>query len=247
MSTQAVRSAAEPGSIRARRSATAALPRRRKAARRSEILAAARDLFSARPYDEASISEIAARAGCVEGTIYTYFRNKRELFDAVLATFFDALIADVEPRYAAIHGTRDRLRFLIARHLQIALDEPGLGALIVRESRGPGAYFGSKLHALNRRYSRFLLQAIEEGVRRGELKAGLDPAMARDLVFGGLEHWTFNERGRHRGFDPAAVAERLVAMLLDGWAADPPGDSLATLTRRIDRLEASLGQTGRNR
>lgn len=247
MSTQAVRPAAESGSTRARPPASAALPRRRKAARRSEILAAARELFAARPYDQASISEIAARAGCVEGTIYTYFRNKRELFDAVLAAFFDALIADVEPRYATIQGTRDRLRFLIARHLQIALDDPGLGALIVRESRGPGAYFGSKLHALNRRYSRFLLQALEEGVRRGELRADLDPAMARDLIFGGLEHWTFNERGRHRGFDPAAVADRLVAMLLDGWVASPSGESLAVLSRRIDRLEASLGQTGRSK
>lgn len=227
MPAHAATAAAEPGSSRAQREG---LPRRRKPARRSEILTAARACFAAHPYDEASISDIAAAAGCVEGTIYTYFRNKRELYDAVLADFFDGLVADVEPRIAAIAGTRDRLRFLIARHLRIALDDPGLGALVVREARSPGAYFGSKLHALNRRYSRFLLETLEDGVRRGELRHDLDPAMARDLIFGGLEHWTFNERGRQRSFDPGAVAERLVALLLDGWApnalAAPAAESI---------------------
>jgi AcrR family transcriptional regulator len=100
------------------------LPRRRKAARRSEILAAAREVFTTRPYDESSISDIASRAGCVEGTIYTYFRNKRELFDAVLESFFDALIVDIAPlRHDPRHAGSAAI--LIARHLQISLDDPG--------------------------------------------------------------------------------------------------------------------------
>lgn len=240
-------STSESDSAKLIRQGGAALPRRRKAARSSEILTAAREVFTARSYEEASISEIAALAGCVEGTIYTYFRNKRELLDAVLAAFFDALVDDVAPRLDAIHGTRDRLRFLVARHLQISLDDPALGALIVRESRRQGAYFGSKLHELNRRYSRFLQQTLEEGVRRGELRADLNCALARDLIFGGLEHWAFNERGRRRAFEPAAVADTIVGMLLDGWAASPQDAPLAVLSRRVDRLEASLRQTGRRK
>lgn len=232
----------ESDSIRLSSAARDKLPRRRKAARRSEILAAAREVFTTRPYDESSISDIAARAGCVEGTIYTYFRNKRELFDAVLESFFDALVEDIAPRFASIHGTRDRLRFLIARHLQISLDDPGVGMMIVRESRGHGAYFGSKLHALNRRYSRFLLQTLTDGVARGELRPDLDTALARDLLFGGLEHWTFNERGRQRGFDPSQVAGSIVGMLIDGWSAKPAEAPIEQLAKRIDRLEASLKQ-----
>ena len=241
MPAHAATAAAETRSNRASREG---LPRRRKPARRSEILAAARACFAAHPYDEASISGIAAAAGCVEGTIYTYFRNKRELFDAVLADFFDGLVADVEPHIAAIEGTRERLRFLIARHLRIALDDPGLGALVVREARSPGAYFGSKLHALNRRYSRYLLETLEDGVRRGELRPDLDPAMARDLIFGGLEHWTFNERGRQRSFDPAAVAERLVALLLDGWAPDAQAAPVAESMCGADPAGADREPTG---
>ena len=56
------------------------------------------------------------RFWCVVGTIYGYFDSKRALFDAVLAAFYNALIADIEPRFAVIEGTADRLRFLVARH-----------------------------------------------------------------------------------------------------------------------------------
>ena len=45
-----------------------AAPRRRKSVRRAEILAAAREVFLALPYEQASITQIAERAGCARST-----------------------------------------------------------------------------------------------------------------------------------------------------------------------------------
>lgn len=227
--------------------ATVSNPRRRKAVRRSEILAAARAIFATRQYEAASISEIAVRADCVEGTIYTYFRNKRELFDAVLAEFYDRLIADIAPRFESIRGTRERLAFLIARHLRIALDDPGVALAILRESRGQSLYFGSKLHALNRRYSRFILRTLADGIEDGELRADLDVSLARDLVFGGLEHWVWNELGRGRTIDPAGAADAIVRTLLDGWRAGAAGAVQERAGRRVGRRHAVAAASGRNR
>jgi len=211
-----------------RSSETAAAPRRRKAARRAEILAAARAVFSVKSFADASVSEIAARADCVEGTLYTYFPNKRGLFDAVLAEFYDALIADIEPGFARLDGTRDRLEYLVARHLRIPIDDPGMGRIIAREARGDGDYFGSKLHALNRRYSRFLLRTLTDGIERGELRKGLDPLLARDMLLGGMEHVVLGQIDRGREFDPNAIARILVAMLLEGWQAQSGNDRVAS-------------------
>ncbi|MFZ4760213.1 MAG: TetR/AcrR family transcriptional regulator [Burkholderiaceae bacterium] len=219
-----------------------ALPRRRKAVRRAEILAAAREVFIARRFEDASVAEIAARADCVEGTLYTYFRNKRDLFDAVLTDVYDGLIADIEPRFAALDGTADRLRFLIARHLQIAVDDPGISAMLGREARNGEPYFGSKLHALNRTYVRFMTRTLADGVARGELRADLDLAMARDFVFGGLEHRVRDLLGRGRRIEPARMAREMTAMLLDGFAARPTA-AVAPLERieaRLARLEGEL-------
>ena len=226
-----------------------ALPKRRKSVRRAEILAAARAVFLARPYEQASITEIADRAGGVVGTIYGYFENKRELFDAVVTEFYDGLIADIEPRFAVIEGTADRLRFLVARHLQITVDDPSWLKVLDREARGAESYFGSKLHQLNRRYAQFVMRTLSDGIARGELRADLDPQMARDFLFGGLEHWVRNTVGRGRRNDPTAVAREMVRMLLDGWAAAPAERAAPWqgLEARIAKLEGRLEPAPRTR
>jgi TetR/AcrR family transcriptional regulator, fatty acid metabolism regulator protein len=221
-------------------STVTALPKRRKSVRRAEILAAARAVFLEHPYEQASITQIAERAGCVVGTIYGYFENKRELFDAVLAAFYDELIADIEPRFAVIEGTADRLRYLVARHLQKVLD---------REARGGESYFGSTLHRLNRRYAQYVTRTLTDGIARGELRPDLDPLMARDFLFGGLEHWVRNAVGRGRRNDATAMAREMVRMLLDGWAARPTAKAAAApwqgLEARIARLEGRHKPAGR--
>ncbi|MCD6675443.1 MAG: TetR/AcrR family transcriptional regulator [Burkholderiaceae bacterium] len=217
----------------------APLPRRRKPVRRDEILAAAREVFLERSFENASVAEIAARAGCVEGTIYTYFRSKRELLDSLLVAFYDRLIADVEAGFDAIVDTRARLSYLIARHLQVAIDDPAFARLIVRESRGHRPYFGSQLHALNRRYGQFLMRTLRDGIERGELRGDLDAALARDLVFGGLEHHVWNRLARRRNFVPARTATTIVELLWNGWTA-PDGGDLRGLEQRVQRLERRI-------
>lgn len=227
-----------------------AQPKRRKSVRRAEILAAARAVFLEHPYEQASITHIAERAGCVVGTIYGYFENKRDLFDAVLTAFYDELIADIEPRFAVIEGTADRLRFLVARHLQITLDDPSWLKVLAREARGDESYFGSKLHALNRRYAQFVTRTLADGIARGELRSDLDPQMARDFLFGGLEHWARNTVGRGRRNDPPVVAREMVRLLLEGWAAPPQARAAAPwqgLEARVARLEGRLKPAARSR
>jgi len=121
------------------------------------------------------------------------------------------------------------------------IDDPAFARLIVRESRGQSLYFGSKLHALNRRYAQFLQNALRDGVERGELRADLDPLLARDLVFGGLEHHVWHGLGRQRRLDPNRLASTIVDLFLAGWAVPVRTDDLTGLAQRVSRLEQRLG------
>jgi hypothetical protein len=121
------------------------------------------------------------------------------------------------------------------------VDDPAFARLIVRESRGQSLYFGSKLHALNRRYAQFLQSTLRDGVERGELRADLDPSLARDLVFGGLEHHVWHGLGRQRRLDPNRLAATMVDLFLSGWAKPAAEDELSGLARRVTRLEQRLG------
>ena len=53
-------------------------------ARREQLIALGEELFSARPFDEISIDDIAARAEISKGLLYHYFGSKRDFYVAVV-------------------------------------------------------------------------------------------------------------------------------------------------------------------
>jgi AcrR family transcriptional regulator len=86
--------------------------------RRARILEAAAAVLGEKGYERATMREIATRAGIAPGTIYLYFRNKRELLLAIADTLIthqvdqtltDAMSQDAEGYIAAI--LRNRIRF----------------------------------------------------------------------------------------------------------------------------------------
>jgi AcrR family transcriptional regulator len=52
--------------------------------KRTRILEAARDAFGSEGFQQTTIKHIAAATGIAQGTVYTYFGSKEELFDEVV-------------------------------------------------------------------------------------------------------------------------------------------------------------------
>jgi AcrR family transcriptional regulator len=53
-------------------------------AKRRQIVEGARQIFLAHGFDAASMGDIAKAAGVSKGTLYVYFKNKEELFEAIV-------------------------------------------------------------------------------------------------------------------------------------------------------------------
>jgi TetR/AcrR family transcriptional regulator len=87
---------------------------RRPDARPAELQAAALDLFAEKGFAATRLDDVAARAGVSKGTLYLYFKNKEELFKAVVR---DALVAPFRARRDFVAGyagpTRDLLQFVL--------------------------------------------------------------------------------------------------------------------------------------
>ena len=56
-----------------------------ESAKRRQIIEGARAVFLAKGFDAASMSDIAKAAGVSKGTLYVYFKDKDELFAAIVA------------------------------------------------------------------------------------------------------------------------------------------------------------------
>src|SRR5205085_1885592 len=76
---------------RARRSRTQAAEERRSA-----ILAAALEEFTARGYEGARLDDVAKRAGIAKGTIYLYFADKETLFQALVRSMVHPVLGTLE-------------------------------------------------------------------------------------------------------------------------------------------------------
>src|SRR5579863_3454840 len=55
-----------------------------ESAKRRQIIDGARAVFLERGFDAASMSDIARAAGVSKGTLYVYFANKEQLFEAIV-------------------------------------------------------------------------------------------------------------------------------------------------------------------
>ena len=211
--------------------------------REREILAAARAVFSEHGFARASVAEIARRADVAEATVYQCFSGKQELLVEVLRAFYEPLIADASAGVRQIRGAANRLRFLVARHLEAFTADRGLCRLVIRELRAdPGAH-GRAVRELNRRYTAPALEAIEAGNRDGELRADLVPAVIRDLIYGGIEHAVWGYVAGGAPLDVPRLVEQLADAVLSGielrpWPAERAADRLE---RILERLEERIG------
>ncbi|MBR3194662.1 helix-turn-helix domain-containing protein, partial [Bosea sp. (in: a-proteobacteria)] len=71
----------------------------------SDIMAAAKEVFVEKGYNDALITDIALRAGVVEGSIYRFFANKRELLVKVVEHWFEEMLRDDAEQFAAVRGS----------------------------------------------------------------------------------------------------------------------------------------------
>jgi AcrR family transcriptional regulator len=210
--------------------------------REDEILAAARDAFAAQGYDNTAVSEIAARVGVAEGTVFKYFPTKRALLLKVLERWYEGMFGDYTRELAGVSGHRARLRLLIRRHLKSVHDYPLLCRLMFREVRSEQDYHGSGLHGMNRRYTRLLVEVIEQGMQAGEFRAELSPPLLRDLVYGGIEHHSWNYVCGRGDLDVDAVTDQIVQILSTGIISARALNDLESETRRLSLRVNKLEQ-----
>src|SRR5271154_2787904 len=92
--------------------------------KRNAILDAATHLFAERGLTAAPTSEISKQAGVAEGTLFTYFKTKDELINAlyreIKLELADAMMSDF-PRRA---GIRERLQHVWNRYLAWGVKNP---------------------------------------------------------------------------------------------------------------------------
>jgi AcrR family transcriptional regulator len=208
-----------------RMQATQSPPRRRvqKLHRREEILAAAFEVFAANGYEATRIDDVAAKAGIAKGTIYLYFRDKEQLFRAVVRSLpqkrFDAIAGGFK-------GTAEQLlRELLSRmYSQIIRNDKvcSIVRLLIAES--------GRFPQLTEIYHREIIapgmkavrQALMQGIASGEFRKTAATEFPQLLAAPGVLAilWRVLHGERHR-LDLDAYSKAHLEFVLDSLRKQP--------------------------
>jgi len=156
---------------------------RNKEETRRRILAAARELFDDRGYEQTTTREIAARAGIAAGTLFNYYREKRELAQELFQRELDAVVEQAFDGSPGGGPLVDELMQVFTRLYAHYQCDPERARVYLRELTFPPREGKVRFMLWNTRFLQRLGQIIEHAQRRGELRADLVPFLAAEQAF----------------------------------------------------------------
>jgi TetR/AcrR family transcriptional regulator len=155
---------------------------------RLEILHAARRVFAQRGLDGTSVREVANAARVNNAMIYYHFKDKEDLYRAVLSDSFSAM-TDIwkDPIFAAKTPVRQKIEKYVECFIRFQKGNEDLRRIMAMEFAGSGGnirWICEKYFADN--FAR-LVSIFKEGMKNGELKK-FDPSLAVASLIGVIIH-----------------------------------------------------------
>lgn len=86
--------------------------------KRDLILQAGSECFARFGYEKTTLDDIGKRAGLNKASLYYYFKNKEEIFVAVILQETQAFMADLETKAAAYPDIRRQIRFYLTERIR---------------------------------------------------------------------------------------------------------------------------------
>ncbi|MDN5348075.1 MAG: hypothetical protein PWP65_1639 [Clostridia bacterium] len=153
--------------------------------KRQIILEAAAKVFAAKGFYRATIEEIALAAGVGKGTVYEYFRSKKDLFERLLTEGSLAHLAPLQEVLTRAATTREKLELIFRTFLHFAYNHRDLARLLLTERPPLGAEFCSWVYQQRLEKIKLFTALVEAGIKGGELNP-VNPSLAATLIFGVL-------------------------------------------------------------
>ena len=190
--------------------------------KRLKILGAASELFAANPFHKVILSDVAQAAGVGKGTLYTYFKNKDDLYLSVLYSGFADLVERMRGR---LNQTRisptENLETVIREMVRFAFQNPHIFELmrtIPRRSVRMEARWQNKRKELKELIESVIRRGIADGVfsdPHPELTARFIPGLVRSILMENPQNVDARTLTRH--------IQRFILSGLENRDKPPPG------------------------
>ena len=159
---------------------------------RDDVVRAAGRLFAERGYHGTSMRDLGKELGLLGSSLYSHVSSKQDLLVDVVeegARLFEESAANA----LAVEGTAaDRLRALIAGHVEVVIDNIDVSRTFLNEARMLDAEHRARIVAARDHYEEAFRSVIREGISDGSLGPDADPKIASIFILSmlnAIERW----------------------------------------------------------
>jgi AcrR family transcriptional regulator len=194
--------------------------------KRERILEEAVKLFYERGFSGTTLDDIAGKLGVTKPFIYTHFRSKVELLEAVCRPTIEMSLQAIAQAAQREGKAADRLYNGIVDFTKVVLQRQANIAVYFREEKHLSEAGLAEINALRKRFDRVLSDLLAEGVNSGEFR--VEDIRVAALAIGGMVSWayTWYQPTGRLSFD--AISAKLAHFVLEMVTAHPaavPADS----------------------
>ncbi len=164
---------------------------REKEQRRSAIVDAAEEVFFSRGAENATMDEVAEKAELSKGTLYLYFKNKNDLFHAIVARALEILFNMFQEAAANEEKGIDKIKAIGTAYVEFYKTNPDYYSTMLHQEvyefdrseveENPNIALcqelGEKIFGLMR-------EGVETGVMDRTIRKDLDPAKLPIVLWG---------------------------------------------------------------
>ena len=193
---------------------------------RDKLIDVARQLFANKGIENTTMSDIANASDKGRRTIYTYFKNKREIYNAILERESERLVSRMrEVADSDISATEKVQEFIAARISMVRSDDK---ASMTEKLR---SLFNLDLNRIERirklalaKENSILQSMLEQGIRSGEFNSKQAKRFASTLVLAlqGLYYSYVNNNFENIGLNPEGLEKKVADFLIEGLKQKNP-------------------------
>lgn len=186
--------------------------------KRELILLAGSECFARYGYDKTTLDDIGRRAGLNKASLYYYFKNKEEIFIAVVLADTQTFIADLKVKTQAFPDVRRQIRFYLSERIRRYAEILHLTRLSVENWQPLEIMFDEVYQQIKAVELAFLADLLKKGVASNAFKFPEPSASVAESLFhlsDALKHEVaYTAQSLHPSeSDFAAAVERMERLL----------------------------------
>jgi AcrR family transcriptional regulator len=194
------------------------------------VLDAAAHVFRKRGYGGATVREVAQAAGMFPGSLHYRYPSKEALLLDLMERAINRVTAVVRAAVERAEDPAERLRLGLRAHLEALLSGDDDFYVLLYEWR---SLQGPAMHAMLRlraRYEAFWDDLLQQAVRAGFARPGVDLELVREFGFGAI-NWVAQWRRENDPRTPAEIADTFWSYLAFGLLAEEKRARLGQMTK----------------